>query len=229
MHLVPDPAVLGPFQRAARLRRAARPRRRQDRRRLCRQLQARPAVGVRRCSTCSTRAPACRSAIIDATVITDMRTGAVTAIGAKHLARQRRAGPRPCRRARHGLLERAPARPTCSISTRSASIRAGRKAATRSRHARRAISASRSRRPTTGESASRAPTSSSRHRASSKPEPLLKTAWIKTRRAGRPLRHDERGRAVAHRHHGQDRRRRLGPVQVRQVRRAARPCRERPS
>ena len=39
-------------------------------------------------------------------------------------------GARPYRRARHRLLERAPARPSCSTSTRSASIRAGRKAAT---------------------------------------------------------------------------------------------------
>ena len=50
-------------------------------------------------------------AVVDATWITDMRTGAVTAIGAKHLARKRRAGARPRRRPRHRLLERAAARP----------------------------------------------------------------------------------------------------------------------
>ena len=49
-------------------------------------------------------------AIIDAAGLTDMRTGAVTALGAKYLARkdQPRAGSH--RRARHRLLERAPAR-----------------------------------------------------------------------------------------------------------------------
>ena len=46
MHLEPDPAVARPFQRAARLdRRADEPRRREDRRRLRRQLRTRPAVG----------------------------------------------------------------------------------------------------------------------------------------------------------------------------------------
>ena len=69
-------------------------------------------------------------AILDATVITDMRTGAVTALGAKHLARK---GSR--------ILGHIGARGTaywnvrlldhlCSISTKSACIRAGRKAAT---------------------------------------------------------------------------------------------------
>ena len=38
-------------------------------------------------------------------------------------------------------------------------------------------------------------------------------------RARGPVRHDERRRAVAHRHHGQDRGRRLGPVPRRQARR----------
>ena len=61
MHLEPGPGVQRPFQRAA--RRIVAPidaRRRQDRRRLRRQLQARPALGDSASSTCSIRAPACR-------------------------------------------------------------------------------------------------------------------------------------------------------------------------
>ena len=103
-------------------------------------------------------------AILDATVITDMRTGAVTAIGAKHLARKTSRSSAISARA-------APPTGTCgcstisSISTRSACIRAGRKAATTSPRSCRPISASRSGRSRTGEAASKAPTSSSRPRA----------------------------------------------------------------
>ena len=79
----------------------------------------------------------------------------------------------------------------------------------------------------TGAPASRAPISSSRPRVFPQPEPMLKTEWIKPGALRRALRHDERGRAVAHRHHGQDRRRRLGTVQGRSVRRAARARRRR--
>ena len=50
-------------------------------------------------------------AVIDAAGLTDMRTGAVTALGARHLARAGRARARPHRRARHRLLERSPSRP----------------------------------------------------------------------------------------------------------------------
>ena len=71
-----------------------------------------------------------------------------------------------------------------------------------------------------------------RHRrrglAAEQPEPLLKTEWIKQGRLRRALRHDERGRALADRHHGQDRGRRLGPGAGRAVRRAARARRQRP-
>ena len=50
-------------------------------------------------------------AIIDATAITDMRTGALTALGAQHLARKELESAGSCGRPRHRLLERAPARP----------------------------------------------------------------------------------------------------------------------
>ena len=55
-------------------------------------------------------------AILDATAITEMRTGAVTAIGARHLAP---AGARMLgahRRARHRLLERAADRPGAAVA-----------------------------------------------------------------------------------------------------------------
>ena len=119
-----------PLQRAARRdRRAARPRRRQGRRRLRRQLQARAARPRWRRCCCSTRARACRGRSSTRAGITDMRTGAVTAIGAKHLARKN---------SRCSAISARAARPTgtcacsttCSTSTRSASIRAARRAAT---------------------------------------------------------------------------------------------------
>ena len=72
-------------------------------------------------------------AIVDATGITEMRTGAVTALGARHLAPTRYAGARPHRRSRHRVLERPAPSPRCSSSTRSACTRAARKAGTRSR------------------------------------------------------------------------------------------------
>ena len=57
-----------------------------------------------------------------------------------------------------------------------------------------------------------------------KPDAAAQDRLDQEGRAGRALRHHERGRALAHRHHGQDGRRRLGPVpQGRPVRRAARP------
>ena len=76
-----------PLQRAARVRRAARTRRREGRRRLCRQLPAGAAVGngLLNLFDPATGQPV---AIIDAAGLTDMRTGAVTALGAKYLARK---------------------------------------------------------------------------------------------------------------------------------------------
>ena len=87
MHLVPEKDCAGPLQRAARLHPAARLAGVKVVGDFYRNYERRPAVGARRCSTSSTRRPARRSPIIDASDITDMRTGAVTAIGARHLAR----------------------------------------------------------------------------------------------------------------------------------------------
>jgi alanine dehydrogenase len=50
-------------------------------------------------------------AVVDATAITEMRTGALTALGARHLARPGLQGARSHRRPRHLVLERPPARP----------------------------------------------------------------------------------------------------------------------
>ena len=48
--------------------------------------------------------------IMDATLVTEARTGAMTAVGARHLARPRREGARARRRPRHGVLQRHHAR-----------------------------------------------------------------------------------------------------------------------
>ena len=65
-------------------------------------------------------------AILDASGITDMRTGAVTAIGAKYLGAQGRQGARPYRRPWHSLLERAPAQPPLRLRRNSHSFPAPR-------------------------------------------------------------------------------------------------------
>ena len=86
-------------------------RRRQGGRRLRRQPPAvacRPELALLLLMDPATGVPA---AIVDATAITEMRTGAVTAIGAEHLARADARIARSHRRARHLLLERPPALP----------------------------------------------------------------------------------------------------------------------
>ena len=111
VHLEPDPAFRRPFQRAARLRRAARHGRRQDRRRLCRQLPARPALGIR-------HPQPVRSAHRHAAG--HPRRHRHHRHAHRRGDRDRRQAPgaeelesaRPYRRARHRLLERAPARPS---------------------------------------------------------------------------------------------------------------------
>jgi hypothetical protein len=100
-------------------------------------------------------------AVIDAAGLTDMRTGAVTALGAATSpARQPRARDigRAAPRTERGCST------TCSTSTRSASIRDARNLATRSRRGWRAIWASRCARRTTGKAACATPTSSSKRR-----------------------------------------------------------------
>ena len=59
-------------------------------------------------------------AIVDATEITERRTGALTALGARQLARAGLEGARAHRRSRHCVLERDHARRHTSTSTRSA-------------------------------------------------------------------------------------------------------------
>ena len=54
-------------------------------------------------------------AILDGTLITWMRTGAVTAVGAKHLAPGPAASARAHRRPRHRLVQRADARPAVRL------------------------------------------------------------------------------------------------------------------
>ena len=208
-------------------RRAARPRRRQDRRRLSSTTTS--TACPRRSASLNLFDPrtGMPRAILDATVITDMRTGAMTAIGAKHLARKN-----------SKVLGHIGARGTAYWNVRLLDhlfdfdeIRVHSRRP-ESRDAFAARLSRRSRQDGHGdrrlaEPASRAPTSSSRPRGCRSPQPLLKTEWIKPGALRRALRHDERGGAVADRHHGQDGRRRLGPVQGRHVRRAARPRRDR--
>ena len=151
-------------------------------------------------------------AVIDATAITDMRTGAVTAIGAKHLARKSQPGARPHRRARHRVLERAPARPTVRLRRDPRAFApAGEPRRLRARGSRSDLG-----KPVTATDdwescvrgadivveASRLPAA----RAAAEDRVDRKGAL---RRA---LRDHERGRALAHRHHGQDGGGRLGPV-----------------
>ena len=118
-------------------------------------------------------------AIIDAAGLTDMRTGAVTAIGARHLARKDRA-------ACSGTSARAaPRTGTCACSTslfHFDEIRVhSRRPESRDAFAGgcRATSASPSPPPTTGSRACAAPTSWSKPRGCRSPTPMLRTEWIK--------------------------------------------------
>jgi ornithine cyclodeaminase len=116
-------------------------------------------------------------AIVDAAGLTDMRTGAVTAIGARHLAR----------RSARVLGHIRAARPTgtcacsrgCSTSTRSGCIRAGRTAAPRSPNGSPATWAAPSSRHPTKESYVRDADIVVEASRLSRPEPLLRTEWIK--------------------------------------------------
>ena len=169
-------------------------------------------------------------AILDATVITDMRTGAVTAIGAKHLAQEGLAASSAISVRAAPPIGTCGCSTICSISTRSACIRAGRKAATHSPRSCRPISASRCEADRRlARAASKAPISSSRRRACREPQPLLKTEWIKPGALVVPYGTMSAVELSLTDIMEQDRRRRLGPVQERQVRRAARPCRDRPA
>ena len=118
-------------------------------------------------------------AILDATAITEMRTGAMTALGAKYLARKGQQGARPYRRARHRLLERPPARPALRLRRdprpfapageprriRRAPFRRSRQAGERGRD--------------TGEDCVEGADIVVEASRLEQPEPLLKTEWIK--------------------------------------------------
>ena len=211
------------LQRAARLHRAARAGRRQGRRRLRRQLPARPAVGERAAHALR---PAHRRAAGGDRCRRTHRHAHRSGHGAR-CARARPAGiarARPHRRARHGLLERAPARPPVRARRDPRPLaaareprgfrRAPRARPRASRHRLRRLGVRRARRRHRG-----------RGRAARAPEPMLLDRVDQARRAGGALRHDERRRALPDRHHGQARRERLGPVPQRAVRIAARPRR----
>ena len=165
-----------------------------------------------RCSTCSIRRPASRSRSSTRPAITDMRTGAVTALGAKHLARKD-----------SRVLGHIGARGTAYWNVRLLDhlfdfdeIRV---------HSRRPESRNAFAR------AARARPRQAGHRVADDWESCVRGADIvveasrlpraaaaaqdrvdQAGRVRRSLRHDERGRAVADRHHGQDGRRRLGAV-----------------
>ena len=117
-------------------------------------------------------------AILDATAITEMRTGAMTALGAKYLARRKPGCSAISARA-------APPIGTCACSTavrirrRSAFIRAGRRAARLSPRASPAISASRSGRSRRWGECVRGADIVVEASRLEEPEPLLKTEWIK--------------------------------------------------
>ena len=140
-------------------------------------------------------------AILDASVLTDMRTGAMSALGAKHLARQGREGAGPHRRPRHGLLERPAHRPAVRLRRDPRAFAAAgepprlrREALARPRqagrrHGRLGIVRARRRHRRRGVAPAGAAAAAA-HRMD------------QARRPRHPLRHDERGRDHADRHHG---------------------------
>ena len=160
-------------------------------------------------------------AILDAAGITDMRTGAVTAIGATHLARKN-----------SRILGHIGARGTAYWNVRLldrlfgfAEIRVhSRRKESRDAFAERLSNDLGKPVLATGDWRSCVEGADIVVEASrlEKPMPLLKTAMDQAGRAGRALRHDECGRAVADGYHVEGRCRRLGPVPHRQARRAAR-------
>ena len=135
-------------------------------------------------------------AIVDATAITEWRTGAVTALGGRHLARAGREGARPRRRPRDRVRQRRRCSTACydfdEIRVTSArpesrdGVRGAAGGGARQAGARRAT---RSRRR------SAAPTSSSRRRGSPRRSRSCATEWIAPRHARHALRHDERRRS----------------------------------
>ena len=172
-----------------------------------------------RCSTCSIPRPACRKALLDATAITDMRTGAMTALGAKYLARKD-----------SKVLGHIGARGTAYWNVRLLDhlfdfdeIRVH----SRRPESREAFGARLSRdlgKPVrvTDDWESCLSGADILVEASRLPraDAALQDRMGRQGRLRRALRHHERGRALAHRHHGQDGGRRLGPVRARACRSA---------
>ena len=125
MHLVPGRGVDGHFNVLRGYVAPLGARRRQGRRRLRRQLPARPALGDGPAQPVRSRRPASRVAIIDAAGLTDMRTGAVTAIGAQASRAQGRAACSATSARAAPRTGTCACSTTCSTSTRSACTRAG--------------------------------------------------------------------------------------------------------
>ncbi len=165
-------------------------------------------------------------AMLDATSITEMRTGAVTALGAKYLARK---GSK--------VLGHIGARGTAYWNVRLLDKLFGFdeiRVHSRRKESREEFAAELSR--DLGKKVLRARQlgrhgQGRRHRGRSlAPDEARAAAQDRLDQEGRvrrALRHHERGRAVAHRHHVQDGGGRLGPVQRRPVRLPARPRRSR--
>ncbi len=165
-------------------------------------------------------------AVIDAAGLTDMRTGAVSALGARHLAR-----------ADSRVLGHIGARGTAYWNVRLLAhlfeldeIRVH----SRRPESREAFGAQLERdlgRPVIvcddWESVVRGADIVVEAARLERPGAAAADGVDRARRARDPVRHDERRRALADRHHGQARRRRLGPVPQRAVRLAARPRRGR--
>ena len=170
-------------------------------------------------------------AVIDAPALTDMRTGAMTALGAQASRAQGRAACSATSARAAPRTGTCACSTTCSTSTRSACTRAG----PESRDAFAARLSHDLGKPVRRDRRLGVVRARRRHRrrgvaAAERRSRCCKTEWIAPRRVRRALRHDERGRALADRHHGQDGRRRLGPVpQGPAVRRAARARRQRAS
>ena len=149
-------------------------------------------------------------AIIDAAGLTDMRTGAVTAIGAKYLARKNsrvlgHVGARGTAYWNVRLLDRLFDFDEIRVHSRRPESRDA-FAQRLSRDLGKAVVAT-----ADWESCVRGADIVVEASRLAAPEPMLRQRGS-PRRVRRPLRHDERSRALADRHHGQDRRRRLGPM-----------------
>ncbi len=167
-------------------------------------------------------------AMLDASAITDMRTGAITAVGAKYLARKN-----------SKILAHIGARGTAYWNVRLLDhlfdfdeIRVH----SRRPESRNGFAARLSQRPRQADHRDRRLAVLHRGRryrgrgvASARTRAAAQDRLDQARRFRRSLWNDERGGTVADRHHVQAGGRRLGSVQERQVRFSARACRKRPA